>query len=69
MERVTFKTNLKCGGCVAKIKPFLDALNGVEEWSVDLASPEKMLVVTLTDGETQAVIEAARQAGFLISEK
>ena len=35
-----FKTNAKCGGCVAKIGEQLNKMAEPDEWSIDLASPE-----------------------------
>lgn len=40
-----FKTNLRCGSCVATMKPILDREPGVDHWEVDIASPEKTLTV------------------------
>ena len=52
-----FKTNAKCGGCVAKIG------EQPEEWSIDLASPEKLLTID-TDEPSEAVVRAVSEAGF-----
>ena len=58
-----FKTNIKCGGCVQKVKPFLDSLKDIEEWNVDLNSPDRVLTV---EGEISAdnVIRAISGAGY-----
>lgn len=40
-----FKTNINCGGCIAKVTPFLDEAVGVGKWSVDTANPDKVLTV------------------------
>ena len=60
-----FKTNLRCGSCVATIKPYLDRVPGVDTWDIDIASPNKTLTVS---GNAQAgVVEAAvGQAGYQI---
>lgn len=63
-----FKTTLKCGGCVAKITPVLNSMKNVAEWSVDLNNPDRVLTVTLKDGDTHSVQEAVRGAGYTIEE-
>ncbi|WP_293052937.1 hypothetical protein [Paludibacter sp.] len=40
-----FKTNINCGGCIAKVTPFLDEAAGAGKWSVDTANPDKVLTV------------------------
>lgn len=63
MTALKFKTNLKCGGCVSAVQPKLDALENVEKWDVDLASPEKTLTI-MGDIEAQEVVQAFEQAGY-----
>mgnify|MGYP001202678365 CR=1 FL=1 len=47
-----FKTNINCGGCIAKVTPFLDETAGTGKWSVDTANPDKVLTV---ENETLSV--------------
>lgn len=67
-KKVSFKTSLKCSGCVARIKPAMDVLQDVAEWSVDLNSPDKLLLVTLKGGDTSAVVKAVEGLGYKIEE-
>lgn len=62
MEK-TFKTNAKCAGCVAKIGEKLSQNPAVNQWSVDLTSPERILHIdtTLSDEEVTALVA---EAGF-----
>lgn len=60
-----FRTNLRCGSCVAAIKPHLDNLLGMDRWKVDIESPNKTLTVD-GDAPTEAVKEAVAQAGYQI---
>lgn len=46
METLKFKTNIKCGGCIATVTPVLDNDNKIEEWAVDLQSADKILTVS-----------------------
>lgn len=65
METLKFKTNIKCGGCITTVTPFLNALPGLEKWEVDTAQPEKILTVSGNgDQLAAAVISALDKAGF-----
>ncbi len=68
MNTLKFKTNLKCAGCMYAIKPYMDALEGVNSWDVDLDSPEKVVEVK-TDSATpeeikEAIEKAIGEAGY-----
>jgi hypothetical protein len=45
MSEMRFKTNAKCGGCVAAIRSKLGDLMNDSDWSIDLDSPDKILTV------------------------
>lgn len=64
METMQFKTNAKCGGCVAQIASRLNNIVRQEQWSVDLKSPDRTLSVT-TDLPEQAIVDAVHEAGFM----
>ncbi|RNI24067.1 heavy-metal-associated domain-containing protein [Rufibacter latericius] len=66
METLRFKTNIKCGGCVATVTPFLDKETSVEKWQVDTANPDKILTVEGNAVNGGEVIEAIEKAGFKI---
>jgi copper chaperone len=65
METLKFKTNIKCGGCIAAVTPALDTLEGIAKWEVDTANPDKILTVQsggrLTASE---VISALKAKGY-----
>ena len=58
-----FKTNIKCGGCIQKVKPYLDDLKEIKTWNVDLDSPDRILTV---EGEIseETIIRAISIAGY-----
>lgn len=60
-----FKTNLRCGSCVATIKPHLDRRLGADQWQVDIASSDKVLTV---DGNVpvETVKEAVALGGYQV---
>lgn len=63
MSTLKFKTNAKCGGCVAAIGDKLNKLMKPENWSIDLANPERLLTVT-SELPAATIIAAVTEAGF-----
>jgi len=66
MEIVQFKTNINCGGCIAKVMPFLNHERGVKEWKVDTANPDKILTVEKDGVLESEIIAIVKKAGFSI---
>lgn len=65
----TFKTSINCGGCIAKVTPFMESLQGITKWSVDTANKDKILTV-ISDGiSEQEIIDTVQKAGFKIEPK
>ncbi len=65
METLKFKTNIKCGGCIATVTPALDNLEGIEKWEVDTANPDKILTVESDNGLTaNDVISVLKTKGY-----
>ena len=54
MEAVKFNTNIKCAGCIAKVTPFLNQVEEIEDWRVDTNNPDKILTIN-TNGEVKLV--------------
>lgn len=63
MDTLKFKTDIKCGGCIAKVTPHLNEAVGENNWSVDIADPAKILSVK-TEAEESRVKDAVNKAGF-----
>ena len=66
METTKFKTNINCGGCIKSVTPFLNELDNIDTWKVDIENPDKILEVKLDDDNVELVIEAVEKAGFNI---
>lgn len=64
-----FKTNFKCGGCVAAVKEILDKNPNIQKWDVDLQSEDRVLTVEWKIDESETVIKQIINAGFKISKK
>ena len=62
MATIKFKTNAKCGGCVAAIGAKLNTLMASDDWSIDLADPNKVLEVKV-DLAPAILIAAVKEAG------
>ena len=58
-----FKTNAKCGGCVAAIGKELNRIMAPEDWNIDLSSSDKVLTVT-ADVKADDVLQRVAAAGF-----
>ncbi|TNE27846.1 MAG: copper chaperone [Bacteroidetes bacterium] len=66
MNEFKFNTTIKCAGCIEKVKPSLDGLEGVESWEVDILNPKKPLTVKTGTATSEQVIRAVQEAGFEI---
>lgn len=63
---IKFKSNIKCAGCIAKVKPFLDELSNLNKWEVDISDPKKILTVIGSEGIEEQVITAINAAGYTV---
>lgn len=66
MTTVKVKTNLRCGACVKSIQPLLDAEPGVERWSADVSTPDKVLTVEGEEVSVARVGELLGQKGYQV---
>lgn len=68
MKTLRFKTNINCNNCIRSVTGFLNDVPNVQEWSVDINNPEKILTVVGEKVAVEAVVEAVEEAGFDIQE-
>lgn len=64
IKELKFKTNINCSGCVSKVKPFLDKLEGLDSWEVDTENPEKVLSVKISQTTDEEIIYTIEEVGF-----
>lgn len=64
MKTLKFKTNINCSGCLAKVTPALDNLEGVNKWEVDITDPNKTLTIKTSQLEAQNIKDTLEKAGF-----
>jgi copper chaperone len=59
-----YKTSLKCGGCVERITPDMNALEGIVKWDVDLTKPVKILKVDSTEDKEAEIVRILKEKGY-----
>ncbi|VAW25960.1 hypothetical protein MNBD_BACTEROID06-1296 [hydrothermal vent metagenome] len=64
-KKLTFKTNIKCNGCIATVTPFFQKNESIKKWSVDLESPDRVLTVELEGGKASEVENLIKEAGYV----
>ena len=64
MKQYQFKTNINCGGCVAKITPVLNADKRVAIWNVDTTNPSKVLTVETVDLKGEEISQLLQNIDF-----
>ncbi len=64
METFKFKTNVKCGGCIATVTPHLNQVKGLIKWSVDIADPQKIMTVETYEISPDVIIKTLKTAGY-----
>tara|TARA_A100000171_G_scaffold52951_1_gene74533 strand:+ start:2658 stop:2891 length:234 start_codon:yes stop_codon:yes gene_type:complete len=69
MKKAVYKTNINCGNCLSTVTPFLNDLKEVSEWSVDLASKDRLLTVKAENINSDLIIKVVEQAGFKAEKK
>ena len=68
MNTYKFKSNINCNGCISAVTPHLNEAQ-IDNWSVDLESPERTLTVeteALSKEDVKAVVE---KAGFALEDR
>lgn len=64
MQKIRFKTNLRCDSCVQKIAVFLDPETSISSWEVDVSSPEKILSVSGSEVNVALIQALIAKAGY-----
>lgn len=63
-QELQFKTSINCNNCVAKVKPGLEKIEGIESWNVDTDNADKVLTVKSSGATSQQIIDAVEKVGF-----
>jgi len=67
MRILRFKTNIESNQSVACISNFIDRMNGVKNWEVDLKSPDKVLTIRGTMQRSTSMVRKASNAGYQLT--
>lgn len=59
-----FTTNLTCKGCVATVRPLLEAIPGIRHWDVQTDASERPLTVTGENLHPEEILAALAKAGY-----
>ncbi|MFY0686620.1 MAG: heavy-metal-associated domain-containing protein [Cyclobacteriaceae bacterium] len=69
MKKLTYKTNINCGGCIQSVTPFLNEVDDIDSWKVDTDNPDKILTIEgEEDLSSKEIIDTVIKAGFMIEE-
>ncbi|MFA6598357.1 MAG: hypothetical protein WCS69_11580 [Ignavibacteriaceae bacterium] len=68
MAELSFKTNIKCNGCIATVTPFLNGEKRIKEWNVDLQNPDRVLSINTEELSAADVTELVKKAGYQAEE-
>lgn len=63
-QSISYKTNIKCNGCIAAVTPHFEKSKIIKTWQVDLESPDRILTVELDGGSPEEVKAIVNQAGY-----
>lgn len=66
MKTLQFKTNINCSGCIARVTPKLNEVDGIRSWKVDTDNPDKVLTVETESLSNEPIVEAVKKVGFSI---
>ncbi|MDR3679508.1 MAG: heavy metal transport/detoxification protein [Flavipsychrobacter sp.] len=65
MNELKFKTNINCGGCIARVTPFLNKAVGENNWKVDTSVADKVLTIANEEITPVDVVKTLKQVGFM----
>lgn len=64
MKTYQFKTNIKCGGCIAAVTPHFNENPDIQKWEVDISGPSRILTVETDKLEAQDISKVVEKAGY-----
>ena len=67
-QELKFKTSINCNNCVAKVKPSIEKVQGIENWKVDTNNHDKILTVKSSGASVKEIIDAVEMVGFDIEQ-
>lgn len=65
---LVFKTNLTCTNDVKRITPFLNSIDGIKQWNVDLSDIDNVLRIESSPIDAYKIKKIVAAAGFSCEE-
>lgn len=65
MEQIKLKTDLSCKHCIMKVEPILNAEKGVEDYTIDLEHPDKIVRISSKNADIDSLIASFKEAGYI----
>ena len=59
-----FKTSINCGKCKATVTPFINSIEGITSWSVDIDNPDKILTIEGEGIKAENIFNCLAETGF-----
>lgn len=69
MNTLRFKTSMKCNGCISNVTPYLNQIEGIKNWKVELTLPQSTLEVETDEDIELQIIDAVKKAGYIINKE
>lgn len=63
-QELKFKTNINCENCVKRVTPFIEKLEGIDSWKVDIDNPDKILTIISEGTTADQIMQAIQKTGF-----
>ncbi|MFB9864736.1 copper chaperone [Rufibacter immobilis] len=64
MELLKFKTNVQSQQQIEQVGPFLEKLQEIENWKIDVGTEENILSISGTNLNPQEIENAVKMAGY-----
>ncbi len=61
---IKYQTNINCENCIRSVANFLNDVQSIDNWHVNIENPQKVLTVEGADIDAEEVENAVEEAGF-----
>ncbi len=63
-KTLTYKTNIKCNGCIATVTPFFAKNESIKKWHVNLENDDRILTIEMENGDVNEIESLIKEAGY-----
>ena len=68
MEKLKFKSSIKCTGCLKKVASHRSSAKGIVTWDVKLESPNRILAVEGEGITAEQISDIVSKAGYKVEQ-